>query len=182
MAFAYLFLISLILLPISPLLAFNPSLFPCPLFFVTLFTVLLSHANIFHLLGNYIFAAPYALYVEHKVGSKNFLRLFFYGGIAASLWQTIFFLSIGPSILIGSSGGMSALAGAACMLVDGKPIVRVVGKVVFACLLGIQLYSVLFGLLDHTAYMAHIGGLVTGALLSYHLPHPPTPDHSKKNS
>jgi len=159
-----LLIISFILLPFADrvaLITFEAT----PLqFLIGLLTHQVGHANIHHLLGNFIFVYPYALYVEQQLGVKRFLQLFFLTGIFAALLHiTTFGLHTG---LIGSSGADFGIMGAACALFGGKKEwTKWVGLGCFFAALYWQASVLLASTFAGVATLAHIGGLISGYVL-----------------
>jgi membrane associated rhomboid family serine protease len=141
--------------------------------FVNVFTHMVSHGNWDHLIGNFIFGAPFMLYLEHKLKStKTFVRLFFGLGLCAFFSQLLLdsvslFHSSG---MIGSSGAIFGLTGAALILYDGPKPIQIAAKVLtcFYVLTQAQaaIISTIFPL--GVAYGAHLGGLIGGILFSLH--------------
>ena len=141
--------------------------------FVNVFTHMVSHGNWDHLVGNFIFGAPFMLYLEHKLKStKTFVRLFFGLGFCAFLLQLALdhfsmFHSMG---MIGSSGAIFGLIGAALFLYDGPKPIQVAAKTLacFYILTQAQMAFASLFLPLGVAYGAHLGGLIGGVLFSLH--------------
>jgi len=144
--------------------------------FVTFFTHMVSHGSWGHLFGNYIFGAPFMLYLEYKLKStKKFVRLFFALGACAFIFQAAFnYLSAFKSLgLIGSSGAIFGLVGAALSMYDGPKPVRLAARCLLAFYLFSQLQLAMISLIFPMgiAYAAHFGGLVGGVLFTLHHRH-----------
>lgn len=171
--------LSLFLVSVLSLLLFEPIvtayLYAEPFLvwrFVTLFTHMVSHSSWAHLLGNFVFGAPYMFYLEKRLNSsKKFIRLFFALGFAAWFSQWLFdkialFKTMG---LIGSSGAIFGLVGAALMCYRGPKIIEFAARslLVFHIITQAQLawFSLSFPM--GVAYAAHLGGLLAGAWFSY---------------
>lgn|GEM_PF-3223118 len=141
--------------------------------FVTLFTHMVSHGGWAHLLGNFLFGAPYMLYLEHRLqSSKKFIRLFFCAGLVALLFQYIFneMAIIKSSGLIGSSGAIFGLVGAALMGYRGPRAVQLTAKAILIFHIITQGQAAWVSLVwaDGVAYAAHFGGILAGVWFSYH--------------
>lgn len=79
--------------------------------FLTLISSMFLHAGIFHLLGNMLFLWLLGVNIEDYWGRPLFLCLYFFGGIFATIFFTLF--NRGSAIpLVGASGAISALMGA----------------------------------------------------------------------
>lgn len=141
------------------------------LYFLNLFTHMLSHANLRHLTGNFIFGFPYMIFAEHKVRSpKRFLALYLLCGFGALglQWIARGFGTLPSLGVIGSSGAIFGIVGYA---LASAPAIRWLRVGAFS-LLAWHLYtqaSLAWGVLDGSvfggvAYAAHLGGMLTGIL------------------
>lgn len=144
---------------------------PAPL---TLITCLFLHGNFMHVFGNMIFLFVFGDDIEEALGHWRFLGFYLACGIGAGLA----FVVSDPSShtdLIGASG---AIAGVVAAYLLYRPCVKV------TCLLGLiplrlraywiigfwaiwQVVEAASQEQDGIAYSAHIGGLITGAVLFY---------------
>lgn len=171
--------LGLFLAGVLSLLLFHPTttayLYAEPLLrwkFVTLFTHMLSHSSWSHLLGNYLFGAPYMIYLEYRLKSaKKFIRLFFWTGFVAFLCQYVanelsLFKSSG---LIGSSGAIFGLVGASLMCYRGPRAAEITAKAILIFHIASQAEAAYASLVFPmgVAYAAHLGGLLSGAWFSY---------------
>lgn len=141
--------------------------------FVTLFTHMVSHGSWDHLIGNFSFGAPFMIYLENKLkDTKKFVRLFFAIGLCSFLFQCIFnTITFFPAMgLIGSSGAIFGLVGAALMLYDGPKPLRIAAKMVTFLYVFSQFQLARASLYwpMGTAYAAHLGGLLAGITFSLH--------------
>jgi membrane associated rhomboid family serine protease len=146
-----------------------PGALPAPL---TLITSLFLHGNFMHVFGNMIFLFVFGDDIEEVLGHWRFLGFYLACGLGADL---AFVLSDPSSTtdLIGASG---AVAGVISAYLLYRPCFKV------TCLLGIiplrlqafwiigfwaiwQVYEIASQDNDGVAYWAHIGGLITGAIL-----------------
>ena len=139
--------------------------------FVNLFTHMVSHANWEHLIGNYMFGAPFMLYLEYKLNdTKKFVRLFFALGFCAFALHTIFnSLSLFKAVgVIGSSGAIFGLIGAALTLYKGPKPLEWAAKMLLAFHILSQAKLALISLYwpMGIAYSAHLGGLLGGIVFS----------------
>lgn len=130
--------------------------------FLELFTHQLGHANLSHLLGNYMFVAPYALYVEHKLGTKNFLKYFFVCGLLAAGTQVLAFDRVN---LIGSSGADFGIFAMACALFNRTKWDRLASFLLLGFSVMLQFIAATHNLLAPVAYWAHFGGALGGLAL-----------------
>lgn len=142
---------------------------PAPL---TLITSMFLHANFMHVFGNMIFLFVFGDDIEEVLGHWRFLGFYFACGIGAGL---AFVLSNPSSTaeLIGASGAVAGVISAYLLF---RPCAKV------TVLLGLiplrlraywviggwaiwQVFEVASGSQDGVGYWAHVGGLITGAIL-----------------
>lgn len=154
--------------------------------FVSFFTHMVSHGGWAHLLGNFMFGFPYMFYLEYKLKStKKFIRTFvFFGGIAL-LTQILFdlFALFKPIGLIGSSGAIFGIVGAALMSYRGFKPIELAAKALLIFHIITQAQAAYYNLIFPigVASGAHLGGLLAGVWFSYrHLNRGPS--HSQKRS
>lgn len=165
--------ISLVLL--SPnTTAFIPMLFPKLQFWTGILTHMVSHGNLFHLIGNFMVFTPYMLYVEHKLGWKKTAIAYLVTGLWAVTSQTI--STMGAGGLIGSSGAGFGMISIGALLyyqdVLSKPMAgwkQAIGYASFGIqlLCSVLLYQYLAALFipGNVAFLAHLGGLIGGAIM-----------------
>jgi membrane associated rhomboid family serine protease len=141
--------------------------------FADALTSTLLHANTIHLLGNMVFLAAVGASVELATGSLRFALVYFLGGLAGVGAHWV--MSQGVSIpLIGASGAVAGCVGYysvryLALKVPIAPKVAVPIVAVIALWVVLQLVGVFVRIGDDaggTAYWAHLGGFVSGLLLS----------------
>lgn len=142
------------------------------LWFARLFTHMVSHGDIWHLLGNFAFGLPFMLYAEHILKSpKAFLKLFFYTGLVALLGQRIaeLYSPVQVGAVIGSSGAIFGILGFALASLTGPLIVRLMayGTLAFHAFNQAMFtwYSIK-GLAFGVAFAAHLAGLLAGVAIA----------------
>lgn len=139
--------------------------------FVTFFTHMVSHGSWDHLFGNFIFGAPFMLYLEHKLkNTKTFVRLYFVLGACAFLMQSVFnrFAILQSMGLIGSSGAIFGIIGASLAMYDGPKPLRLAARALLTFHLFTQLQLAMIALIFPmgVAYAAHFGGLLGGTIFA----------------
>ncbi len=145
------------------------SIFTAPFFLLSIVLHMLSHANWPHLIGNVAFGLPAMVYVEHMLGSKRMLQVFVLCGLA-SLFTHLYMPLEGMNGLVGSSGAISGLCGASCLLFARTREKAWLAGISLALFLIPQLTSLSISLLgSNIAYAAHIGGCIMGMLLIFNL-------------
>jgi len=134
------------------------------------------HGGLGHLIGNMVFLVLVAYVVEAVVGRLLFLGVYLLGGlIAAAAFAAVYPDSAVP--LVGASGAISALMGAYVVLFGLRRIpffysvgvyfdfARAPAIWLLPVWLALEAYYLLLSGMPQVAYVAHIGGLMGGALL-----------------
>jgi membrane associated rhomboid family serine protease len=158
----------------------------------TPFTHAFLHAGWDHLLMNVAWLAIFATPVTNRYGANSMLAIFFIGAVVGALAFAVTTLPQ-PQLLIGASGGVAGLTGAAVRFIFQPPVVavdpdtgerRMLGRrlasltdvlrspnarlfsIVWLVLNGIvPLLPALTGMQVGIAWQAHIGGFLAGFLL-----------------
>jgi membrane associated rhomboid family serine protease len=154
--------------------SFVPAVFQANHFFgwITVFTSMFMHGGWLHILGNMLYLWIFGDNVEDQLGHGRFLVFYLLCGIAATFAQ----MALDPSSEIGSLGASGAIAGvlAAYLVLFPRQRVRVLvlnfvipmpAIIVIGIWFVLQIFSQLGGSSDGVAYMAHIGGFITGLVL-----------------
>ncbi len=142
-----------------------------------LLTASFLHADWTHLLGNLVFLMIFGFPAERMMGSLRFLMLFLLGGATANLAAAATIAD--GEVLIGASGGVSAVIGAWLVLFPRARLGVVVPLGVFlefvrapaALLIGIwALLQVLFAYIGpaygQVAWVAHLAGFGFGGVFA----------------
>ena len=139
---------------------------------LSLVTGMFLHAGWGHLLGNMIYLWVFGDDIEEALGPLRFVAFYLLAGIASAL-AFVAFNPYSGMPLVGASGAISGVLAAYLML---RPcaqvsvfVFRVVVRVRAYWVIGgwavLQLFSLAGKADDGVAYLAHVGGLVAGALL-----------------
>lgn len=149
----------------------------------TLFSNILLHANLAHLVGNMLFLWVFGDNVEDAMGHARFLLFYLACGVIAGLFHA--FMSPDSDLpLIGASGAVAGVIAAYLML---HPRVRVWVlafkiiplKLTAGLMLGLwvafQVVMVALPEAGPVAWWAHIGGLIAGAVLILFMRRPGVP-------
>jgi membrane associated rhomboid family serine protease len=150
--------------------------------FTKIFTAMVIHANLFHLIGNMLFLWIVGCNMEDDVGWKEFFLLYIISGIFASLFHKFAFpQSVVPCI--GASGAIAGIMGAFMIkyfktkikffyfvLIFLRPLIGTVSIYAYI-VLPFWFFQQIFGASwsgeSGVAYWAHIGGFVFGAGISF---------------
>ena len=150
---------------------------------LTLITYMFLHGNFQHLLWNMVFLWVFGDNIEDAMGHVRFLFFYLLCGIFAGVAHAM--MSPQSALpLVGASGAIAGVIAAYLML---HPNVRLWVLVLFRLPLrvsagfaivvwiALQIYSIYAGVQDNTAWWAHIGGLVAGAVLVLFMRKPGVP-------
>lgn len=140
----------------------------------TAFTSLFLHANLIHLLGNMVFLAAVGAAVELATGSIRFVIVYLVGGLAGVvLHYMVTRRAFEPAPYVGASGCIASCAAYYSVRytrlrvpVAPKLAISVAAVTVLWLVLQCVGAVVKFGDRGGISFWAHIGGFVTGALLS----------------
>jgi rhomboid family protein len=150
---------------------------------LTLITYMFLHGNILHLAGNMIFLWVFGDNVEDAMGHWRFLLFYLLCGIFAGLAHAVMQQSSDVP-MIGASGAVAGVIAAYLMLHPNVRVwilaffripLRVSAGFALAVWIILQLISVIFDQGSGTAWWAHIGGLITGAILILFMRRPGIP-------
>ena len=146
---------------------------------ITLLTAMFMHASWSHIIGNMVFLWAFGPEIEDAMGPRRYLVFYLVGGVVAMLAQVA--VSPGSTVPnLGASGAIAAVMGAFLVTYPRDKIRTVLIIFVFvrvtfipaALLIGVWLVLQLLSLgavattvqTGGVAYVAHIGGMVFGAL------------------
>lgn len=147
---------------------------------LTLLTYGFLHGDIWHLLGNMLFLWVFGDNVEDAVGHWKFVLFYLLCGVGAGLAQ----IAVDPDSIyytIGASGSVAGVVAAYLMLhprvriwilVFARIPVRLSAVWVLGAWIAYQLWSAFNAADEAVAWWAHVGGIVTGAVLILFLRRP----------
>jgi membrane associated rhomboid family serine protease len=146
--------------------------------FLTAFTYMFLHGSAGHLFGNMVFLWIVGCMLEMGLGRLLYAGLYICGGlIAAGVFWLIYMNSTLP--VVGASGAIAGLMGAFAVLFGKKKVkifyslgfyfnyLKVPAIILLPIWIGNEFFQLFFGNARHVAYVAHIGGLMGGALFSF---------------
>jgi len=149
----------------------------------TLFTSMFLHStsDFFHIIFNILMFILIAPHLEGRIGRNKFLGIYLITGICAALFHSFLApflpsqISFNPMIgLIGASGAISGIIGAYAFAYPRDNVFFPVGffimrvPILFAGIffIAIQSIYIFIGGDPSVAYLAHIGGFISGVVLS----------------
>jgi membrane associated rhomboid family serine protease len=173
---------------------FHASFYPCTVdgschrpesWGVSWITAMFLHGSWGHILGNMLILAVFGKNVEDAFGHLRYLAFYFAGGFVAMMTQTLMTLAFGSAAEgripnLGASGAIAAVLGAYFVLYPSSNVfglivvfpVRVSAWFFLGFWFLYQLFEANFGLFGAqangggTAFFAHVGGFVFGALVA----------------
>ena len=141
-------------------------------------TYMFLHGSIMHLVGNMVFLWLVGCVLELGCGRVFYAGLYLLTGVlSVGLFYLVYRESVVP--LIGASGAISGLMGAYTLLYGRRKIkvfyslgvyfnyTKIYAIVLLPIWIGKEFFQLLFAGPSQVAYVAHIGGLTSGALLGY---------------
>jgi membrane associated rhomboid family serine protease len=147
--------------------------------FLTLFTAMFMHAGWLHLGGNMLYLWIFGDNVEDRFGHLPFTIFYLLCGLAATFAQLAF--STGSNVPnLGASGAIAGVLGAYILLfpqqrvkvLQGRQVIQVPALIVIGMWIVLQLFSGIGSITTAAqtggvAYMAHVGGFLAGAVLTF---------------
>jgi len=147
--------------------------------FPTLFTSMFMHGGWLHLGGNMLYLWIFGDNVEDRFGHAKFTIFYLLCGLGATFAQLAFSLDSNVPNL-GASGAIAGVLGAYIMMfpqgsvrvLQGQRVIQMPALIVIGFWIVLQLFSSI-GSIANTAdtggvaYMAHVGGFVTGFVLTF---------------
>ncbi len=126
------------------------------------FTIYSPLGSIWHILANMLTLYFFGSYLCGLVGNRNFLIVYFMGGILGN----VVYLLLGPplSIAIGASGAVFAVAGALTVLRPRLPVFIIPIPVPIPLWIAVIGGFLILSFASFVAWQAHLGGLVLGLL------------------
>lgn len=137
----------------------------------TFITSIFLHASLVHLFFNMFALLMFGIVLESRIGSKNFLRIFFIAGILGSIGYLL--TARNPLIpAVGMSGAIYGIMGSLAMIMPGS-IVFLGGFFPMPLIFAVFFWGIsdFLGLFTPTgiAHGAHIAGLFVGILYGLYL-------------
>jgi rhomboid protease GluP len=128
---------------------------------IRLISSIFIHANVTHIVFNLAALAYIGGYSERSIGTGRYVVIYFLSGICAALFHGViasFLLDSGQTLLIGASGAISGVLGIAAAIGNRRAYYWLIIQIVFAFVGSVTLIPI--------AFTAHIGGFLTGVILT----------------
>jgi len=147
--------------------------------FVTIFTAMFMHAGWIHLGGNMLYLWIFGDNVEDRLGHIKFLIFYLLCGVVATFTQMAF--SMGSNVPnLGASGAIAGVLGSYVLMFPQEKVRVLIGifvtRISAIFVIGVWIilqffngYASIANMSDTSgvAYMAHIGGFLTGFMLTF---------------
>ena len=150
---------------------------------MTLLTYMFFHADIFHLFFNMLFLWVFGDNVEDSMGHVRFLAFYLACGVFAGLFHS-WMLPDSTLPLIGASGAVAGVIAAYLMLHPHVSVwvlafkiipLRITAGLALGIWIALQIVMIAVADVGPTAWWAHIGGLIAGAVLILFMRRPGVP-------
>lgn len=145
---------------------------------LSLLSALFIHAGWLHLIGNGVFLLIFGVPAERRLGAWRLLALFLLGGALANFVASLMIGATGR-VIVGASGGISALIGAYLVLFPKAKLgivvplglwlefVRAPAALLIGLWAGLQLLFTFVGpAFGAVAWWAHLAGFAAGVLMA----------------
>jgi membrane associated rhomboid family serine protease len=147
--------------------------------FMTLFTSMFMHGGWLHLIGNMLYLWIFGDNIEDRFGHGKYTLFYLLCGLGATFAQLAF--SVDSNIPnLGASGAIAGVLGSYILLYPqgrvkvwvGQGVIYTNALFVIGLWIVLQLFSGIGSLQSSgqqggVAYMAHVGGFITGMILTY---------------
>jgi len=147
--------------------------------FLNLVTALFVHASLWHLISNGLFLIIFGVPAERALGSWRLLALFLIGGALANFAAALLMDSPGR-VIVGASGGISAMIGAYLVLFPNARLgivvpmglwlefVRAPAALLIGLWAALQLVFTFVGpSFGAVAWWAHLAGFMVGVVMAF---------------
>jgi len=140
----------------------------------TLLTALFFHSSVMHIVGNMLFLYVFGDNIEDAMGSLHYLLFYLCCGVASGL-AYVYTAPQSVTPLVGASGAISGVCAAFLLLYPRATIFGLAAGVApihasawifVGTWILLQVASVVLGVEGHTAWIAHVGGIVAGLALT----------------
>jgi membrane associated rhomboid family serine protease len=162
----------------SQLTSLKYGFIPAKKSFLTSLTYMFMHGSTGHLVGNMIFLWIVGCMLEMGLSRLRYSGLYLFGGLfAVWVFWLIYMNSTVP--LVGASGAIAGLMGAFAVLFGKKRVkifyslgfyfnyLKIPAIILLPIWMGNEFFQLFLGGASHVAYVAHIGGLIGGALFGF---------------
>jgi membrane associated rhomboid family serine protease len=163
---------------LSQLSSFKYGFIPAKKSLLTSATYMFMHGSTGHLVGNMIFLWIFGCMLEMGLGRLKYTLLYLISGYFA-VWGFWLIYMNSTTPLVGASGAIAGLSGAFAVLFGRKKVkifyslgfyfnyLKIPALILLPIWLGKEFYQLFFGGISNVAYVAHIGGIIGGALIGF---------------
>lgn len=149
---------------------------------ITFITHQFLHSGYDHLIGNMIFLFLIGFTLETALGSLLYFACYLISGLGSVLLYWLVY-SNSDIVLVGASGAISGLMGMYAGVFGFRKIrffysllfyfdfIKAPALIMLPLWIANEVYQLFFTTGSHVAYVAHLGGLLTGGLISFAIKH-----------
>ncbi len=123
------------------------------------FTAMFVHVNLMHIAGNMFFLLIFGLRAEEMFSIREYLLIYFLGGLAGNLLSLLFGPLAPPSA--GASGAIFGIFGASIIYIRRAFRQSIITALLYA------FFLFMVNLAPNVNYLAHLGGLIVGLMIGY---------------
>jgi rhomboid protease GluP len=126
-----------------------------------MFTSMFIHAGIAHIAFNLFALAYMGGYAERSIGKRKFIAIYTIAGLGGALFHGViasYILGNGDSVLIGASGAISGVLGISAAMGDIRGYYWLAIQVLYVFIGSVTALTI--------AFAAHVGGFITGLVLT----------------
>ena len=168
---AIFFLLTSIFPRLKVYLGLCPSLFLQYKMFWQPFTYMFIHGSLMHLISNMLGLFFFGLSLEKAIGSREFLLLYFTGGLFSGLFSLLSYILTGTysAVLIGASGALFTILFAFAVVFPKANIyiwglLPIPSPILILVYAAVELFSQFFGFRSNVAHFTHLFGFLVSYL------------------
>lgn len=157
------FIFTLVRPDVISFLGLTPALLPHQPWIII--TNLFVHGGFGHILCNMISLYFLGSFLTRLVGEKNFLKVYFAGGLLGN----IFYIFLGPPLTpgIGASGAIFALGGVLVIMAPRLPVFVFLIPIPMPLWSAMTFFLIISFFVRGIAWQAHLGGFLLGLIAGY---------------
>lgn len=135
------------------------------------FTYMFIHGSLMHLISNMLGLFFFGLSLEKAIGSREFLLLYFTGGLFSGLFSLLSYILTGTysAVLIGASGALFTILFAFAVVFPKANIyiwglLPIPSPILILVYAAVELFSQFFGFRSNVAHFTHLFGFLVSYL------------------
>ena len=135
----------------------------------TIITSMFVHHDLWHILFNMICLYSLGSFSIRLVGERNFLKVYFIGGLLGNIFYILLAYPLGYSHVpgIGASGAIFAVIGVLVIMAPRLPIIIFPIPLPISLWIAVIIIFLISFFLPGIAWQAHLGGFILGLIAGY---------------